>query len=241
MKLLLIRHADPDYPNNTLTAAGFAEAEALGEYYRHLSFDEAYCSPLNRAKLTADAFLRHHPGQTYEVKDWLKEFDVRIHVPYTEEEVLSWDFLPFPFAREEAFFSGDKFFKSDWLSSEELHARYREATEGLDEILARNGYRREGRAYRAVASNERTLLFFCHFGMMSVLLSHLFNIPYVLLAQHFECQPTGVTTVVTEERIKGEAHFRCLRYSDVTHLTVKGIEPAFSGRFCETFERNERH
>ncbi len=241
MKLYFIRHADPDYANNTLTPTGFREAEALGEYYKDFSFDEAYCSPLNRAKLTADAFFRRHPGRHYEVKDWLREFDPLIRVPYAEGEVTPWDFLPAAFAAEDAFFSGEGYFGSEWLRSGRVEELYRESADGLDEILERNGYRRKGRYYEAFASNERVLLFFCHFGKMSVLLSHLLNIPYVLLAQHFECQPTGVTVAVTEERKRGEAQFRCLRYSDVTHLLVNHLQPSFAGRFCEIFDSTDRH
>lgn len=241
MRLLLIRHAEPDYENNTLTPKGFKEAEALGNAYRNFQFDEAYCSPLNRAKYTAEAFMKHHPDKAVVEKKWLTEFDALIRVPYTGEEWLSWDFLPAEFVKEEAFFSGDGYLSSSWLQRETLKQRYREATEGLDAVLEKNGYRRNGRLYEVTDSNTRTVLMFCHFGMMSVLMSHLLHIPYVLLAQQFECQPTGVTTIVTEERQKGIAQFRCLRYSDVSHLTANGLQPSFSGRFCEIFDSDDLH
>ena len=241
MRILLIRHAEPDYEHNTLTPNGFKEAEALGEVYRNFQFDEAYCSPLNRAKLTAEAFMMHHPEKGIVVKDWLAEFDPLVRVPYTDEDVYTWDFPPAEFVKEEAFFSGDKYFTSSWLQSDALKKRYREAAEGLDAVLEHNGYRRNGRNYDVLNSNTRTVLFFCHFGMMSVLMSHLLHIPYVLLAQHFECQPTGITTIVTEERERGLAQFRCLRYSDVSHLAASGLQPSFSGRFCEIFDSPERH
>ena len=241
MRLLLIRHAEPDYENHTLTPKGFEEAAALGKAYRDFQFDEAYCSPLNRAKLTAEAFMKYHPDKGLVEKSWLTEFDALIRVPYSGEEWLSWDFLPAEFVKEEAFFSGDAFFSSSWLQRETLKQRYREATEGLDAVLEKNGYHRKGRLYEVTNSNTRTVLLFCHFGMMSVLMSHLLHIPYVLLAQQFECQPTGVTTIVTEERQKGIAQFRCLRYSDVSHLTANGLQPSFSGRFCEIFDSDDLH
>lgn len=241
MRLLLIRHGEPDYDNNTLTPQGFKEAEALGEFYRDFDFDEAYSSPLNRAKFTAEAFMKFHPEKKFTIKNWLKEMEVPIKVPYTDLEVLPWDFIPAEFVRHKTFFSGDKYLSSEWLRGGTVEARVREAAEGLDEILAKNGYHRKGRLYEVTSSNTKTILFFCHFGIMSVLMSHLLHIPYVLLAQQFECQPTGVTTIVTEERRAGIAQFRCLRYSDVSHLTLKGIQPSFSGRFCEIFDSDDRH
>ena len=77
--------------------------------------------------------------------------------------------------------------------------------------------------------------------MMSVLLSHLLNIPYTSLANFTVCAPTGVTTVVTEEREKGIAQFRMMEFGDTTHLKKEGLEPSFSARFCEIFDSNDRH
>ena len=241
MKIVFVRHAEPDYDNDTLTPQGFVEAEALAESYKNFEFDEVYSSPLNRAKLTAETFLKYHPNRALVVKDWLAELAVPIRVPYSEQEVIPWDFIPSQFVREEPFFSGDAYFSSKWLKSGEVEKLYNEAAKGLDSILQQNGYRRKGRIYQVEKSNTKTILVFCHFGMMSALMSHMLHIPFVLLTQHFECQPTGVTTLVTEERQKGIAQFRCLRYSDVSHLTAKGIEPSFSGRFCEIFDSNDRH
>lgn len=241
MKILLIRHAEPDYEHNTLTPQGFKEAEALGEAYRDLAFDEVYTSPMNRAKLTAEAVMKYHSERSPVVVESFAELDTLIRVPYSGKMGLAWDFLPAEFVKEEPFFTGEGFFSSAWLQNDELKARYRAATRELDQILAENGYHRKGRLYEVETSNTKTVLIFCHFGMMSVLMSHLLNIPFVLLAQQFECQPTGVTTLVTEERQRGIAQFRCLRFSDVSHLTSRGIEPSFAGRFCEIFDSDDRH
>ena len=241
MKIIIIRHAEPDYEKNTLTAHGFTEAEALSEAYKDFQFDEAYTSPLNRAKYTAEIFLKNHPDKKLVQKDWLVEMDTPIHVPYVDHSVLPWDFLPQHFVNEKPFFQGDKYFSSKWLQSGAIQKRYDEAAQGLDEILASNGYVRDGKLYKATHSNTKTILIFCHLGTMAVLMSHLLHVPYIFFAQHFECQTTGVTTLVTEERQQGIAQFRCLRFSDISHLTAKGIEPSFWGRFCEIFDSDDRH
>ena len=53
MKLLIIRHADPDYENDCLTERGEREARLLADYLRKVPIDAAYVSPLARARLTA--------------------------------------------------------------------------------------------------------------------------------------------------------------------------------------------
>ena len=60
MELIFIRHAEPDYENNTLTEKGFKEAEFLGQFLKDQKIDAMYVSPLNRAKYTADAILKYN-------------------------------------------------------------------------------------------------------------------------------------------------------------------------------------
>ncbi|MBQ1268927.1 MAG: histidine phosphatase family protein, partial [Clostridia bacterium] len=54
MRLLFIRHADPDYSIDSLTAKGFEEAELLAEKLKSEKIDYAYVSPLGRAQKTAE-------------------------------------------------------------------------------------------------------------------------------------------------------------------------------------------
>ena len=53
MRLYIIRHADPDYPNNTITCAGHAEARALAQRLANEGLTRLYSSPLGRARDTA--------------------------------------------------------------------------------------------------------------------------------------------------------------------------------------------
>ena len=114
--------------------------------------------------------------------------------------------------------------------------------EKFDELLKEHGYVREGKYYRAEKANNDTLVFFCHFGLGCVLLSHLLNISPMVLWHGTCAAPTSVTTVVTEERRKGIASFRMLSFGDISHLYAKEEPPAFAARFCETYEnKEERH
>ena len=53
MRLLFIRHGEPDYEKDYLTEKGFREAEYLAEYLADVKIDACYVSPLGRAKDTA--------------------------------------------------------------------------------------------------------------------------------------------------------------------------------------------
>ena len=53
MRILLIRHGDPDYVNDTLTEKGRREAALLAKRAASMNMGECYKSPLGRAKDTA--------------------------------------------------------------------------------------------------------------------------------------------------------------------------------------------
>ncbi len=50
MKLLIVRHGDPDYEHDTLTEKGWREAEYLSEELAKIDANAYYVSPLGRAK-----------------------------------------------------------------------------------------------------------------------------------------------------------------------------------------------
>lgn len=54
MKLLLIRHGDPDYTIDSLTEKGHREAQLLAEKMKNVPVKDFYVSPLGRARGDAD-------------------------------------------------------------------------------------------------------------------------------------------------------------------------------------------
>ena len=52
MKIIIIRHGDPDYEHDSLTSVGENEAQALAEFLKNMKVDAIFCSPLGRARRT---------------------------------------------------------------------------------------------------------------------------------------------------------------------------------------------
>ncbi|MBD5132794.1 MAG: histidine phosphatase family protein [Clostridiales bacterium] len=237
MQLVFIRHGDPDYDIDGLTDIGKMQAKALAEYLKNEKFDAVYASPLGRALLTAKVCF---DDKDITVLDWLREFahDVTL---LNGAKQLSWDFMPSYFCGRGEFYDYNKYLDCAEMKSGDIKKFYAEVIRGFDGILAENGYVRENRYYRAENSNKKRIVFFCHFGVMSVIMSHIMNVPHVVIAQHFCASPSSITTFATEERENGIAQLRCLSYGATPHLDVKNIKPSFAARFCETFDSDERH
>ena len=85
-------------------------------------------------------------------------------------------------------------------------------------LLARYGMIRDGHLYRCDNNQPDTIVLFCHFGIMMACIGHLLGVSPMLLWHGFCTQPSSVTTLVTEERVKGEVVFRCMQSGDLSHL-----------------------
>ena len=242
MKLLIIRHGDPDYSIDSLTEKGWKEAEYLSQKLVNLDIKDIYVSPLGRAKDTASCTLKKL-GRTAEEKEWLREFAPQIRRPDVKgKRKIAWDWLPQDWAGQEHFYHYDQWWECDEMQEAKVKQEYDWVTSEFDKVLAEHGYVREGQIYRVEKANNDTLVFFCHFGLGCVLLSHRLNISPMVLWHGTCAAPSSVTTVVTEERRKGIAYFRMSSFGDVSHLYAKKEEPSSSARFCECFDNEEeRH
>ena len=69
MKLIFVRHGDPDYEHDSLTEKGFREAEILAERISKWNVTDFYTSPLGRAKATASCTLKKM-NRTAEILEW---------------------------------------------------------------------------------------------------------------------------------------------------------------------------
>ena len=241
MKILIIRHGDPDYEHDTLTRHGWREAEYLAEMLSKQDIQLFYTSPYGRAKDTASVTLEKM-GREAEVLPWLREFDVMIDRPDKPDmKKIPWDWLPQDWTQDPRFYDKDKWAENERMAAGNVGDAYREVTEQFDALMERHGYRREGGYYRAVRPNHDTIAMFCHFGVESVLLSHIMGVSPMTLWHHSCAAPTSVTTLVTEERREGIATFRMTAFGETTHLYIHGEEPSFSARFCECFGDDTRH
>ncbi len=238
MKLVIIRHGDPDYTIDSLTEKGWREAEYLSERISAMDVKACYVSPLGRAKDTASLTLKK-TGWKAEECLWLREFEAPIHRPdVTDRKMLTWDWLPQDWTAEPKYFLPDQWYETEIMREGHVKEAYDWVTGNLDALLEKHGYRREGPCYRPVEANNDTIVFFCHFGVECVILSHLLHISPMVLWHGFCAAPTSVTTVVTEERREGIAYFRTSAFGDISHLYHRGEPPAFAARFRECY-RNE--
>jgi probable phosphoglycerate mutase len=253
MRILFIRHADPDYRHDILTEAGLDQAARLADRLAASDCGDIYVSPLGRAQETAQAYLLK-TGRTAETLPWLREFDPALDVngspelqqAYPDsvfgpderyEPRICWDVVPSYLQQHPELLSENGWRDSLIARRSRMVSQYDWVAGGLDQLLARYHYVRDGRFYRVEAGSHQTITLFCHLGVSGVMMSHLFSCSPFLLWQSFCMLTASITEVVSEERQPGLASFRCLHYSDTAHLAA----PSFNARFCECYDDAARH
>lgn len=242
MRILLIRHADPDYENDSLTERGVKEARLLAKRHENEPIDHIYMSTMGRAMETA-GYTQKLRRQKGEAANWLREFDVYMSRPDMNYQMdIPWDILPDYWTKEEDFFNVHTFTHANMIHDSFVAIKYRDVCDNLDRMLAGHGYKREGDYYRVTKANTETIALFSHFGCGCVILSHLLNISPTLLWHGFCAAPASVTEVLTEERRKGIVSFRVNHYGDTAHLDAVGLDRNVSGRFTEIYDdMTQRH
>lgn len=238
MKIMIVRHGDPDYVNDSLTVKGKREAELLSEKLSEEKIDYFYCSPLGRARETCECTIKKFHGKP-KIIPWLEEFSHLVDLPAGEKHIV-WDLLPAFREQYPDLQNVGKWLEVPFIKNSIIPKKYAEVVTGLDTLLAKHGYVRENKHYRVERANREVIAIFCHFGVESMILSHLLDISPIALAHGFVALPSSVTTLYTEERRDGIAVFRCCSYGDVSHLYAHKEKASFAGRFCETFYSDER-
>ncbi len=233
MRILIIRHGDPDYVNDSLTPRGDREAELLAGIIDRYGIDEVFVSPLGRAQRTASYSLAKL-GLAGTTLGWLREFVPLIKRPDRDPvKTIAWDWRPADWTVHPEFFDKDRWYTNEIMEAGGVGMELRKVTEGLDDLLSAHGYRRDGLVYRVEEGNHKTLAFFCHFGVECVLLGHLLNISPMQLWHGFVAAPTSITSLHTEERVPGIASFRTDFFGATPHLDLAEVEPSHRARFVE--------
>ena len=235
MKILLIRHAEPDYTVDSLTPKGRVEAELLSRRMAGVPVDDFYVSPLGRAQDTA-AYTLKALGRTVETLPWLAEFRGTCPDPETgESRYIAWDLKPRFWQNLRGVYNASSWADDPFFDGTNVREIWKETIDGVDALMARYGYRKDGPVWLCEHNTDRTIALFCHFGISMAVLAWLMDLSPMVLWQRALSLPSSVTEVVTEERIRGEVSFRLVRLGDITHLEAAGEKRSTSGLFPECY------
>ena len=232
MRLLIIRHGEPDYDLDSLTEKGFREAELLSQKLKNEGITHIYSSPCGRAQKTAEPTCEK-TGIPYIVLDWLCELNPMLEKEYETDYYKNmrseWNIPPELWVNDPKNYDINTWKESDIVKGTKIPETLEYVGKGLDELLAKHGFVRDGGLFHikeeAVGSQD-TIALFCHGGVGTAMISHLMNMPPIAMWNTLFIPTSSVTTLYMEQHIKARpiAHGIFAGIADTSHLYM-GNEP----------------
>ena len=212
MILYIIRHADPDYPNNTITEFGWEEAHALAKWLKDVRIDKIYTSPLGRAIDTAKPTCEIK-GMTSEILPWTEE-----SMDYMESYRLQPDSIcSYSVSVQEGVHDF-----VDFMPTERMNLVY-EMQKKSDEFLASLGYEREGLLYKVTRNTDERIAVFCHGGFGVAWIAHLLGTAPGLMYPAISLNTSSVTTFEFAVQDEGYIRPRLRRLGEIAHIYDAGL------------------
>ena len=224
-----VRHGDPIYSPDSLTPLGERQAEAVGKRLAVHGLDKIYCSPSNRARLTAKPTCEMLKKEA-EIVDFANEGNAwaRFTTPREDGQGRTWLFQSKRslelFATPEIRALGDRWFDHPELASENYGASVDWMYENVDAFMSSLGFehQRYTGKYTVTRKNDERIALFAHQGMGIAFLSTLLDIPYPQFCSHFDIGHTGMTVIEFADR-GGYAIPKVLTYSSDSHIYREGL------------------
>ena len=224
MYLYIIRHGEPDYANDSLTANGKKQAKALAERLCIHGIDEIYSSPRGRAIQTAlpACELLKLP---YAIEDWMNEDALWENLSAVDEHgERDWAFGCQNTKLLEHDHSNNDWYANPIFSTcRSASGGYKHIADNADDLLARLGYEREGKLYKIIDPNEKKVAAFCHHGISTVWLSHMLSITPSIFWAGFDIAHSSVTLLVFRNNPDGYTAPQCMYLSDISHIYKENL------------------
>ena len=222
MRIIFVRHGEPDYEKDCLTETGRRQAAAAAERLSREGISEIYSSPCGRAYETAE-YTAARLGLPVKILDYMHE------ISWGGEDIPA---EGHPWTLGDWMIAGENFdfYHQDWR--EHPYFRKNRATEydrmigrEIDRLLLTWGYRHEGSRFFCERENERTVALFSHGGSGACALSHLLTLPFPYVCSVMPYDFTSIIILRFESR-PGEWIFpRMELFNDCAHIARRAGGP----------------
>jgi len=189
MRIVFVRHGEPDYEKDCLTDLGHIQAEAVGKRLSSENISKLYSSTMGRARETAE----HIAAELGISHDDITALDSMREIEWDFEG--PWEVATKAVSAQKSIMDGSR--ATDGIySKDKICGFLLKRGEDFDSLLTSHGFAREGLYYRVTAENDETILLASHAGTSTAILSHLFNLPAPFVFDAIRPHFTAVTIVM---------------------------------------------
>lgn len=220
MNLYLIRHAQPDYENDTITETGRDQAKYLGEWMKDIKIDEIYHSSMGRAKITA-SYIAEKQNIPMVSVDWARELSWGNAKGDAGDSLSPWAIKDKIIETNHSYPEGEEWKKLPDLQDSNLISSIENLQKNFDTFLAEHGCVRENQFYRVIKPNDKNIVLVCHGGVISALISYLINVPFFQYISHLGVDLTSVTKIHFSNKKDAVEPAKLIYVNNHVHLGVK--------------------
>ncbi|MBR4360714.1 MAG: histidine phosphatase family protein [Clostridia bacterium] len=199
MRIIFVRHGEPDYARDCLTEAGHSQGRAAAERLRSEGITHIFSSPMGRAMETAE-YTADALGLPIQVLDFMHE----IRWGSADGTRLFADGHPWDTANE-LIRRGVDLADPGWMAhpvfqGNLLLTEVPRVGDATDAWLEEMGYVRQGAAYRCVREQRATAALFCHGGSSTAALARMLHLPFPYLCAAVHLCFAGSLTLRLDSR-----------------------------------------
>lgn len=222
MRIIFVRHGEPDYARDCLTDEGHRQAQAAARRLSGEGISKIYASPCGRAAQTAAATAARL-GLPVTTLDFMHEISWGGKgIPHGGHPWTLGDRLlaeGFDFDAQD--WRGHPWFKGNVAT--EYYARIAAA---FDALMLEHGYRHEGRRFRCAGGTDETIAVFSHGGSGACALAHLLNLPFPYVCSVMPYDFTSIIILDFPVEDGAPVFPRIELFNDAAHIRRDARRPA---------------
>ena len=223
MRIIFVRHGEPDYEHDCLTPAGRLQAAAAAERLAPEGISKIYSSINGRAQETA-GYTARRLGLPVTVLPWMHE--ISWGGPGLPENGHPWTLSDRMIDLEGYDFAAGDWRKHPYFQGNVAVEYYDMIAGELDKLLAGHGYRHEqGVRFACETDQQETIDLFSHGGSGGCALAHLLALPFPYVTACLTYDFTSVIILSFPVRKGGYVHPRLELFNDTAHIRTDGSGP----------------
>lgn len=221
MILYFIRHADPDYYEDTITKKGKKQAKALAKYLQNLGINKIYSSPMGRAMDTME-YTASLVGIEPIIEDCLRELtDFWINrSPWGYIGVFD---IPGETMRMDLKKNENNWYNIKYFKEINIKTEIKKLFLNIDEFIKKLGYEKREERYYPIEPNSDRIAIFSHKAISITIIGYLLGISAPLMWAGFWMPTSSISTILFEQRTRKWAVPRCIGFGDVPHLYKENL------------------
>ena len=224
MRLIFVRHGEPDYANDCLTENGRRQAECTAKRLEAEKLAAIYASPMGRAVETASYTARNH-GLEVQKLDFMHEIswgDRGASANYHSDN-LPFDGHPWTLAyslisENLEYAKGDAWMEHPYFRDNQCMDYFDRISEGIDGLFSQYGYERKGGIYLCKKKCEDTIALFAHGGSGAIMFSHILNMSFPCVLTSLPYGVCSVTVFALDGEVGDAVIPRFELFNDMEHL-----------------------